>query len=190
MVSFLRNFASFLLLFPGHPKNGPFYLIQGLLNAIQQYKPWTTVTPHKTQVFLGMLQLFATYGQRSFPYHIAGVESNDSLYAGGADPDYVAAVKNFIDQLLTAIWNQISEISEKKDILSRKQYGTLAIDTLNIIVSSLAMNNQSATLVVKLYQLAKSSDAVDPKYMSNTLEHLSAKRGTWYADIVTKIKSS
>src|SRR5437870_646106 len=34
LVAFLRNFASFLLLFPGHPKNGPFYLIQGLLNAI------------------------------------------------------------------------------------------------------------------------------------------------------------
>lgn len=188
LVSFLRNFASFLLLFPGHPKNGPFYLIQGLLNAIQQYAPWKSVTPHKTQVFIGMLQLFCTYAQRTFPYHIAGVESNDMLYGGG-DAEYIAAVKNFIDQLIGEVARQIQEIGEKKDILSRKQYGTLALDTLNVLISSMAMNNQSATLVVKLYQLAKSSDAVDPKYMANTLEHLAAKKGTWYQDILSKIRA-
>jgi hypothetical protein len=147
LVSFLLNFASFLLLFPGHPKHGPFFLIQGLLNAIQQYAPWKTVTPLKTQVFLGMLQLFCTYHQRTFPYHIDRVEANDLLYGG--ESEYLTAVKNFVDQLLTAIWNQIAEIGEKSDILSRKQRGTLALDTLNIIISSLAMNNTSATLVVK-----------------------------------------
>ncbi len=74
------------------------------------------MTPHKTQVFLGMLELFCTYAQRSFPYHIDRVESNDMLYGGG-DSEYMASVKNFIDQLLTAIWNQIQEIGQKKDIL-------------------------------------------------------------------------
>jgi hypothetical protein len=40
VASFVLNFTSFLLLFPGHPDHGPFYLIHGLLNAIQKYAPW------------------------------------------------------------------------------------------------------------------------------------------------------
>lgn len=40
VVSFVLNFTSSLMLFPGHPDHGPFYLIHGLLNAIQKYAPW------------------------------------------------------------------------------------------------------------------------------------------------------
>ena len=36
MVYYIQSFTSFLLLFPGHPEHGPFYLVNGLLNATQK----------------------------------------------------------------------------------------------------------------------------------------------------------
>jgi hypothetical protein len=40
LVGFLTNFASFLLLFPGHPEHGPFHLVKGLLNVVKSFKAW------------------------------------------------------------------------------------------------------------------------------------------------------
>jgi len=185
LVGYLRNFASFLLMFPGHPNHGPFYLIQGLLNAIQAYEPWKQGSQHKTQVYLGILALFTAYYQRSFPYHIDRVESNDMLYGG--DPQYLGSVRSFIDTLITSILSYLSELGEKTDILARKQTGTLALDVVNLLISSIQMNPQSATLVVKLFQLARKTEAVDEKYLGNTLAHIQAKKGTWFQDIAQKL---
>ena len=38
LVNHLAAFASVLLLLPGHPENGPFYLLKGLINAVQNYR--------------------------------------------------------------------------------------------------------------------------------------------------------
>jgi hypothetical protein len=37
--------------------------------------------------------------------------------------------------------------------------------------------------------LAKSTEAVDAKYLFNTVEHIAAKKGTWYQDVANKIRS-
>lgn len=39
LISFLRNFLSSLVVVPGHPEQGPFYLVKGLLKVINDY-PW------------------------------------------------------------------------------------------------------------------------------------------------------
>jgi len=185
LANYLRNFASFLLLFPGHPKNGPFYLVQGLLNAVNVYEPWKGVSVHKTQVYLGVLTLFCAYFQRSFPYHIDRVESNDVLY--GNDAQYNSQIKSFIDTLLTDVLQSLQAIGEKTDIVSRKQRGTLALDTVNFLIGNMTMNASTATLVVKLYQMAVKTEAVDAAYLANTLSHLQTRKGTWYSEIANKI---
>jgi len=185
LASFILNFASFILLFPGHPSKGPFYLVKGLLNGVSSYEPWKKPGVPKTQVFLGMLQLFCTYYQRNFPYHIQRVESNDSLYGG--DEKYMRAVHSFIDQLITNILQQLEAIGKLGDLVSKKQQSELALDFVNIIIATLQMNPQSATLVVKLYQLAQKTGAVDPKYLNSTLQYIQSKKGTWYTDIANKL---
>ena len=68
LVSFLRNFTSFLLLFPGHPEHGPFYLVKGLLNAIQTYEPWKeNGSVGKARVYLGVLSLSVPIIKRNIP---------------------------------------------------------------------------------------------------------------------------
>jgi hypothetical protein len=49
LVGFLNNFASLLLLFPGHPEHGPFHLVKGLLNVVKGYKPWESASEPKTR---------------------------------------------------------------------------------------------------------------------------------------------
>lgn len=186
LVGFIRNFSSFLLLFPGHPEHGPFYLVKGLLNAVQAYEPWREHgSVGKAKVFLGVLSLFATYFQRSFPYHIARVESNDDLY--GSDASYMRGLAPFLDTLVGELLAQLSKIGERGDLLSKKQQGTLALDLVNVLISSMTMNAASATLVVKLVGLAQKTGAVDPAYVSATIRNIQAKKSTWYQDIANKL---
>ncbi len=49
------------------------------------------------------------------------------------------------------------------------------------------MNPTSATLVVKLFGLAKKSNAVDAAYVANTLAHIQSKRGAWFQDLSAKL---
>ena len=66
---------------------------QGLINAVERF-PWAPTSGRKTEVYITILPLLSAYGQRSLPYHVPGVESNDLLYAG--DPTYTAE----LDELL------------------------------------------------------------------------------------------
>jgi hypothetical protein len=187
LVEYILNFTSFLLLFPGHPEHGPFYLVKGMLNAIQTYSPWQDGSVGKTKIYLGVLNLFCTYFQRKFPYHIEKIESNDELY--GNEYSYMKQLSMFIETLVTEILSQLSKLGEKTDAQAKKYQGTLSLDLVNLFISSLTMNAQSATLVVKLYTLAKNTGAVDPNYLANTLAHINSLPTSWYTDIANKISS-
>jgi hypothetical protein len=38
LVTYLASFASALLVVPGHPDHGPFFLLKALINAVQAYR--------------------------------------------------------------------------------------------------------------------------------------------------------
>ena len=89
LVGLLSGAIAFLVAVPGHPKHGPFFLAQGALNVISTAK-WRL--PASRPVLYGrMLALFASYGQRTLPYRIPGVDSNDVLYA--SEPEYEEKVR-------------------------------------------------------------------------------------------------
>eukprot|EP00808_Paulinella_micropora_P032345 g67639.t1 len=185
LTNYLLNLSSFLLLFPGHPTQGPFYLVKGLLNAVANYEPWKQPSQAKARVYLGILQLFCSYAQRNFPVHIKGVDSNDSLYGG--DPKYLQALYSFVDILVTGVLQQLEHIGAQKDLVAQQRQGELALDFVNVLLSFMQMNAQSATAVVKLYTLAAKSSAVEQSYLESTLGHLQSKPGTWYQDIFNMI---
>ncbi len=72
---------------------------------------------------------------------------------------------------------------------SRKQQGSLALELVNLLLESVQMNPTSATLVVKLFGLAKKSNAVDAAYVANTLSHVEGKKGQWFSDLSSKLKT-
>lgn len=161
---FLLNFASFALLFPGHHKHGPFYLIKGLINALQKYEPWQGPNEDKCTVYIGLLNLFCAYAQSEFLYHVPRVESNDRLY--GSNSEYMAQLNQFIESLLGGVVSQINEIGAPGDIVSRRKQSQLALQTAQVLLQGVKMNAASATLVVRLVQLARNNRATDRKSVS------------------------
>lgn len=59
---------------------------------------------------MNLLVLFSTLGQSRLPYHIAGVESNDSLYGG--DGDYLQDIQDLINKLLETVLEEIAKYSK------------------------------------------------------------------------------
>jgi hypothetical protein len=55
----------------GHPDHGPFYIIQGLVNAVPRFA-WQAGTGVQTRVYTNMLALLCTLAQKKFPYHVVG----------------------------------------------------------------------------------------------------------------------
>ena len=89
LVALLSNLCSFLVVVPGHPEHGPFYLVTGLLNVLQT-AAWRRAASLPT-LSLRILSLLSTYAQRQLPYRVAGVDSNDVLYA--AEPSYASELR-------------------------------------------------------------------------------------------------
>ena len=82
--AFVKSLLSMLVVVPGHPEHGPFYIIQGLLNALPRYS-WQTHTGVQTKIYTDMIALLCSLSQKKFIYHMAYVDSNDVLYANGAE---------------------------------------------------------------------------------------------------------
>ena len=187
MQAYMLNLASFLLLCPGHPKHGPFYLVNGLLGVIQKYAPWEGPSQAKVQVYLGILRLFAAYAQQRFIYRVPQVDSNDALYA--ADGDYIAQIQPFVEKLVEMLLVEIEKVGASKDSLARKAQVGLALDFANVILSSYEMTPTSATMVFNLLKLASDNkDVADAKYVNATFDAITTRKGKWYADLAGKLR--
>ena len=192
LVSFIRSFSSFLLLFPGHPEHGPFYLVRGLLNAVQQCQAWKgddaqSQSLGKARVLLGLLSLLLAYAQRDFPYHIAEVESNDTLYASA--PAYLAELQPLLDGLLSSLMTTLLALAERTDLMGRKHCGTLALDLINLLLSGLQMDDRSGALLVRLFGIVRTAAAaLDAAYLRETRRHLQSRRGLVYEEIDNRLR--
>ena len=191
LQSYVRNFTSFLLLFPGHPEHGPFYLVKGLLNAIQACAVWKAESGGsavgRVRVHLGMLSLFCTYYQKDFPYHIAEVESNDTLY--GLSPAYLTELAAFIDSLMSEIMSTLVALSARDDLMARKQSAALCLDFANLLLASMHMDERVGGLVVKLMGMVKRAGqkVVDAAYVRETRRHLQSRKGLIHEEVYNKL---
>lgn len=116
LASYLRSLLSTLVVAPGHPEHGPFYIVQGLLNAMPRF-PWQANTAVQTRVYVDILALLCTYAQRKFPYHVAHVESNDDLYGGA--PDYMAELKESLQVCMQEVLKQLTALGERTEAIAK-----------------------------------------------------------------------
>ncbi|KAJ3439003.1 esophageal cancer associated protein [Anaeramoeba flamelloides] len=184
LVNFLQSFASLLVIVPGHPTYGAFYLIKGLFNVLKDLE-WTKNSNANFKISMAFLSLFSVYAQKNFPYHITGIESNDVLYAGYKQ--YKEELQNYSTKLLKSILNSIYEMDDNTERGKQNQANS-ALELLNLILISAQFNKQMMNLVWKLYELTKKSKRINLKYFKNTLRSLSNQKGEKYFLLYRKIK--
>ena len=179
MCNFFNSFTSALVIVPGHPEKGPFYLVVGLLNVINEY-PWAEGSPAKVRVYMNILLLLCAYWAPKLPYHIHKMESNDVLYA--KDAEYCTNLQGLVDKILEQV---LSEIQATKQ-------PSLAIDMLNRLLFSAVLNAPSAALAFELYTFAKTATSpADQRYLKNTLAYLkrvAAAKGGLYLELAAKLQ--
>jgi len=185
LVSFLNQFVSVLVVVPGHPEHGAFYLTKGLLKVVKEY-PWEKGSTGKSRVLLSILSLYCTYYQNSLPYHIDKVESNDVLYGG--DNDFTDELLGSIDKLLEEILEDISKLKDDPDITVQKKQARLALDLFNMIIGYAVLNAKLASVAVTLYSLAKKFTS-DIAYLKNALCGLEIVDAKLAQEMLTKLKS-
>ena len=105
LAGHLRVLMSILVVAPGHPSLGPFYILNGLLNALPKY-PWQPTTGVQTKVYIDLLALLCALSQRRMPYHIALVDSNDELFGGS--PEYMSELGEILASTMTDILKQLN----------------------------------------------------------------------------------
>jgi hypothetical protein len=170
LLSFLKAFLAVLVVVPAHPENGPFYLVKGLLNAVARF-PWQDGKGGFTEVCICTLPLLCSYAQRELPYRVAAVESNDVLY-GGSD-ECRAEVCEYLNTIVQQVLVQVKEAEVSPPLQAR-----LITRLLNVLMTSVVVNQPVANLMARLFQLAKKHAARDP-YLRNTMAkvgHMAAQR--------------
>jgi len=178
LVGFIQQFIALLVVVPGSPDLGPFYLLKGLQNVINDYN-WER-SDAKVRIYLAMLALISTQAQAKLPYHISKVDSNDVLYYG--DDEYMEEAKSIASGLITDTLIQLAAVGEDKDVSAPKRLSKLALDFINTIVTYAEIDAQMITLVVKLYGLAKKTS--DASTFKSTLQYI---RSRGFTELYSKL---
>merc|ERR1712046_83354 len=91
--------------------------------------------------------------------------------------------------MVTRILQQIRDIRDGKqsDMVATRDQCILALEFVNLVITSLVINKATATIVVRLYGLSRTSEIAD-KLRASTKAHIKSMRGTWYQDIHGEIE--
>lgn len=109
---------AFLVVTPGHPGHGPFYIIQGLLNALSLFNWEKEGGALKVKIYINMLSLLCSLGQTKLPYHIDGVDSNDELY--GCSKSYLSELSEIISSCIAEVLRQLATIGETDKVMQSR----------------------------------------------------------------------
>jgi len=147
MINFLKYFISILVSVPGHPSNGPFYLLEALLKVIKSWE-WEAKSTGKILVYNTVLALLAANSQRRLPYHWQDVESNDSLYGG--TQKHLKDIQALIDSIITEIRSEITRLNDFIDGISRLAQAEAIIDTVYVTIEAAQMNPATTDFIISL----------------------------------------
>jgi hypothetical protein len=167
----VRSLLGFLVVVPGHPEHGPFYIVQGLRNALPRYA-WQENSTLKFKSFLDILALLCTYSCKSFPYHIQHVESNDALYV--RSKAYLTELQENIIACMEEIIRLVTSMGERAESSSKANQVRMILDLVNQLMARMELNNDMNTFVMKLLELASKSKGSltrqDLRYMALTVD--------------------
>lgn len=156
LVEQLEQLASLLVAAPGHPEEGPFYLVRGLLKVVIDY-PWEEHSAARGMVYLALLKCLYAHAQDTLPYHVAGVDGNDVLYAGEAS--FMAEIKELMDGLVDLLLKLLAGLQGSDDPVVKRRQAELASAVCSHAISFLSLKAKTATLVYNLYTMAKTAGA-------------------------------
>lgn len=111
-------------------------------------------------VYLHVLDQLNVAAQDNYPYHIAGVISNDELY--GSDPKFIAEINTLCGHVVDQLLVQLKALG---DVQQQRAQANLAVDLFVRVVCTADIGKE------KIYQLAgnlwnlamKNRSSLDPK---------------------------
>eukprot|EP00698_Gefionella_okellyi_P012762 TRINITY_DN3458_c0_g1_i1.p1 TRINITY_DN3458_c0_g1~~TRINITY_DN3458_c0_g1_i1.p1 ORF type:complete len:957 (+),score=233.47 TRINITY_DN3458_c0_g1_i1:41-2872(+) len=183
LSAFVASFLSLLVVVPGHPENGPLYLIHGLLTVIRQY-PWEKGSDGKARALLNALSVLAALAQDKLPYHIPKIDSNDVLY--GAEPEYTKELTTLMNTLADELMTELKALGDDPDKAAQRRQASLALDMFNVLVSSGQLDGKLATLAYNLFQLSKKGSAPEA-YLRNSLSYISNGTSSLHKQLHAKL---
>jgi hypothetical protein len=169
----IKSLLSTLVLAPGHPEHGPFYIIHGLLNAIPRYT-WQPHTQQQIRVYYDMVALLCTLAQRSFPYRIHFIESNDKLYGGTVE--YLQELNDLLVVIIQEILKQLSVYNDKPDLASKLIQYKLIVELVDLLSCRMILSAEVAQFLIKLLELSLRNKQLlsknDMKYLYCVLDNM------------------
>ena len=161
LLEIVSNIISALVIAPGHPQEGPFFLIKRLLNVLGEYS-WASGNRTKIALYIKVAQLLCAYSQKKLPYHVAAVESNDTLYASANK--YQNELRDILKVVMDAIVQMTSK-SAASDPNSASELGSLQLQTFMLIISSIQFTVKDqpeiAKVVAQLFKSAQVSNCCE-----------------------------
>jgi hypothetical protein len=70
-VELVSSILALLVIAPGHPEQGAFFLLRGLLKTIPM-RVFKTSSPNQGIIYCRIVMFLATMAQKKFPYKIPG----------------------------------------------------------------------------------------------------------------------
>jgi len=164
LLRFVQCLVGWLVVVPGHPEHGPFYLSNGLLVVITDF-PWEK-QENKLRALISIFCLFSAYAQKHLPYTVERVVSNDELFAG--EETYHSELA----PLVTKVVASCLECLQAMD--NTPVHPQMSVTLLNVLIDNLKSSPPLVELVCKLYTPAKSKPAVSA-FLTNTRRHLALR---------------
>jgi len=183
LLESLRVLLSFLVVVPGNPEFGPFYIVNMLLKELPRYA-WPTGSTYRPKIFTDILVLLCTYAQETHPYSVPNVESNDVLYSG--DDEYREELDTRIQQCMTYIETQLTEF--ESDGSSQLNQARLILSLVNQLACHVELTDQVASYILKLMVKANTRKSLftraDQRFFASTLDYLKQRAQICGSDVL------
>ncbi|KAI1301607.1 hypothetical protein HDE_02842 [Halotydeus destructor] len=166
-TSYVSNLLSFMLLVPDHPDQEPLYLYRGLYNSVIERK---FENPDlRALLLLKFLAFLSAASQPSYPYHIANIDSNDTLYGGSET--FLSVLKAFANQTLEHIIAHLTQLGEQQ---SYKRQSALVVECVAHILAYGDVQSMGK-FTLKLWQLAHRSGNLETKTLNQMVQFTNSK---------------
>lgn len=140
LLTYINDFLSFLLVVPDSPDLPPLYLLKGLINAVRKY-PWPESSDGKISIWFAILTWLSTASRPQLPYHIDGLNSNDSLYGG--NEAVMTELQTIADSLLDEVLTHLKWLGGNKGEFRRQSIVSLNLVDLLIQEADLSCEEMS-----------------------------------------------
>ena len=191
LIELILNLLSLLVIVPGHPEYGPFYIIQGLLNALQKYNWYNSsqVLIYQTKIKMNVLVYLSVMAQKSLPYHFYNIQSNDELY--GNNQDYMRECYELVNTISEEIVVALTKLAEKAPDMTEQQLTSnkvlqvkLSLDFINTLIITMRFTKrENVEFVSRLMDLCQKNKNLltksDTRYLTVTNDVLQVKLTEW-----------